>query len=199
MISHELEVILHMVFTEARCQRHALITVEHLLLGLLQAESAREGLLACAVDIEGLRKSLADHIKESTPLVSGDDEADTQPTSGFQCVIQRAISDVQSLYGGAREVFGVNALLSVFCETNSEAVRQLHIRGISRLDIANFISRDTTKDGSQTAISCVVFISHRWTRKEIEGLVETVPPDMRTRIEAFFQQGQRNARGSHVR
>ena len=96
MIAQELEVSLHMAFVEARQQRHEFITVEHLLLALLDNPSAAEVLRACAANIEDLRKSLTTFIKENTPTVGGTEEVDTQPTLGFQRVIQRAIMHVQS-------------------------------------------------------------------------------------------------------
>ena len=90
MIAQELEVSLHMAFVESRQKRHEFITVEHLLLALLDNPSAAEVLNACAVDIEDLRGLLQDHINRHTPIVSGNGEVDTQPTLGFQRVIQRA-------------------------------------------------------------------------------------------------------------
>jgi len=96
MIAQELEVSLHMAFVEARQQRHEFITVEHLLLALLDNPSAAEVLRACSANIDDLRKSLSNFIKDNTPQVAGTDEVDTQPTLGFQRVIQRAIMHVQS-------------------------------------------------------------------------------------------------------
>ena len=106
MIAQELEVSLHMAFVEARQKRHEFITVEHLLLALLDNPSAAEVLRACAADIETLRKELLTFINEHTPTVGGSDEIDTQPTLGFQRVIQRAILHVQS--SGKKEVTGAN-------------------------------------------------------------------------------------------
>jgi ATP-dependent Clp protease ATP-binding subunit ClpA len=96
MIAQELEVSLHMAFVEARQQRHEFITVEHLLLALLDNPSAAEVLRACSANIDDLRKSLTNFIKDNTPQVAGTDDVDTQPTLGFQRVIQRAIMHVQS-------------------------------------------------------------------------------------------------------
>ena len=95
MIAQELEVSLHMAFVEARQQRHEFITVEHLLMALLDNPSAAEVLRACSANPDDLRKSLVGFIKENTPTVGGTDEVDTQPTLGFQRVIQRAIMHVQ--------------------------------------------------------------------------------------------------------
>jgi ATP-dependent Clp protease ATP-binding subunit ClpA len=96
MIAQELEVTLHMAFMDARQKRHEFITVEHLLLAMLDNPTAAEVLRACAVNMDELRKSLADFINQHTPIVSGSEEVDTQPTLGFQRVIQRAILHVQS-------------------------------------------------------------------------------------------------------
>jgi ATP-dependent Clp protease ATP-binding subunit ClpA len=102
MIAQELEVSLHMAFVEARQQRHEFITVEHLLLALLDNPSAAEVLRACSANIDDLRSSLANFIKDNTPQVAGTDEVDTQPTLGFQRVIQRAIMHVQSTGNGKK-------------------------------------------------------------------------------------------------
>ena len=106
MIAQELEVSLHMAFVEARQQRHEFITVEHLLLALLDNPSAAEVLRACAANIDDLRKALSNFIKDNTPQVAGTEEVDTQPTLGFQRVIQRAIMHVQSTGNGKKEVTG---------------------------------------------------------------------------------------------
>lgn len=106
MIAQELEVSLHMAFVEARQQRHEFITVEHLLLALLDNPSAAEVLRACAANIEDLRKNLTGFIKENTPVVPGTDDIDTQPTLGFQRVIQRAIMHVQSTSNGKKRLPG---------------------------------------------------------------------------------------------
>ncbi len=149
MIAQELEVSLHMAFVEARQKRHEFITVEHLLLALLDNPSAAEVLRACAANIEDLRKELASFIAEHTPTVSGTDEIDTQPTLGFQRVIQRAILHVQS--SGKKEVTGANVLVAIFGEKDSHAVYFLQRQGITRLDVVNFISHGITKAPSQSA------------------------------------------------
>jgi ATP-dependent Clp protease ATP-binding subunit ClpA len=145
MIAQELEVSLHMAFVEARQQRHEFITVEHLLLALLDNPSAAEVLRACAANIEDLRKSLVGFIKENTPTVGGDEEVDTQPTLGFQRVIQRAIMHVQSTGSGKKEVTGANVLVAIFGEKDSHAVYYLHQQGVTRLDVVNFIAHGIKK------------------------------------------------------
>ena len=146
MIAQELEVSLHMAFVEARQQRHEFITVEHLLLALLDNPSAAEVLRACAANIDDLRKSLTSFIKENTPVVPGTEEIDTQPTLGFQRVIQRAIMHVQSTSNGKKEVTGANVLVAIFGEKDSHAVYYLHQQGITRLDVVNYISHGITKN-----------------------------------------------------
>ena len=143
MIAQELEVSLHMAFMEARQKRHEFITVEHLLLAMLDNPSAAEVLRACAVNIEEIRKALTDFVAEHTPTVAGSEEVDTQPTLGFQRVIQRAILHVQS--SGKKEVTGANVLVAIFGEKDSHAVYFLQQQGINRLDVVNYISHGISK------------------------------------------------------
>jgi ATP-dependent Clp protease ATP-binding subunit ClpA len=145
MIAQELEVSLHMAFVEARQQRHEFITVEHLLLALLDNPSAAEVLRACSANVDDLRKSLTNFIKDNTPQVAGADEVDTQPTLGFQRVIQRAIMHVQSTGNGKKEVTGANVLVAIFGEKDSHAVYYLHQQGVTRLDVVNFIAHGIRK------------------------------------------------------
>jgi ATP-dependent Clp protease ATP-binding subunit ClpA len=135
-----------MAFVEARQQRHEFITVEHLLLALLDNPSAAEVLRACAAQIDDLRKSLTHFIKDNTPQVAGADDVDTQPTLGFQRVIQRAIMHVQSTGSGKKEVMGSNVLVAIFGEKDSHAVYYLHQQGVTRLDVVNFIAHGIKKN-----------------------------------------------------
>src|ERR1700690_1742453 len=149
MIAQELEVSLHLAFVEARQKRHEFITVEHLLLALLDNPTAAEVLRACAANIEELRKALSDFIAAHTPTVAGSEEIDTQPTLGFQRVIQRAILHVQS--SGKKEVTGANVLVAIFGEKESHAVYFLNQRGVTRLDVVNYIAHGITKHAQQKA------------------------------------------------
>ena len=154
MIAQELEVSLHMAFMDARQKRHELITVEHLLLAMLDNPSASEVLNACGAKIEKIRSDIASHIEEHTPVVSGTDDVDTQPTLGFQRVIQRAMLHVQS--SGKKEVTGANVLVAIFGEKDSHAVYFLHQQGIARLDVVNFIAHGilkVTETESKEAVS----------------------------------------------
>ena len=145
MIAQELEVSLHMAFVDARQKRHEFITVEHLLLALLDNPTAAEVMRAVGANVEDLRKNLIQFIAEHTPTVAGTDDVDTQPTLGFQRVIQRAIMHVQSSSNGKKEVTGANVLVAIFGEKDSHAVYYLHQQGITRLDVVNFISHGITK------------------------------------------------------
>ena len=143
MIAQELEVSLHMAFMDARQKRHELITVEHLLLAMLDNPSAAEVLKACGSNIETLRNELTQYIDDHTPTISGEDEVDTQPTLGFQRVIQRAMLHVQS--SGKKEVNGSNVLVAIYGEKDSHAVYFLHQQGVTRLDVVNFIAHGVSK------------------------------------------------------
>lgn len=151
MIAQELEVSLHMAFVDARAARHEFITVEHLLCALLDNATAVEVLKACAVNIADLRTQLKNFINDNTPVVPGADEVDTQPTLGFQRVIQRAIMHVQSTSSGKKEVTGANVLVAIFGEKDSHAVYYLQQQGVTRLDVVNFISHGIRKDQSEAA------------------------------------------------
>jgi len=145
MIAQELEVSLHMAFMDARQKRHELITVEHLLLAMIDNPTAAEVLRACGAKLEVLRTELNQYIEEHTPTVMGQDEVDTQPTLGFQRVIQRAMLHVQS--SGKKEVTGANILVAIYGEKDSHAVFFLHQQGITRLDVVNYISHGVSKVG----------------------------------------------------
>lgn len=151
MIAQELEVSLHMAFVDARAARHEFITVEHLLCALLDNATAVEVLKACAVNIGDLRAQLKNFISDNTPVVPGNDEVDTQPTLGFQRVIQRAIMHVQSTSSGKKEVNGANVLVAIFGEKDSHAVYYLQQQGVTRLDVVNFISHGIRKDQPEAA------------------------------------------------
>lgn len=143
MIAQELEVSLHMAFVEARQKRHEFITVEHLLLALMDNPSAIDVLRACGANVDTLRKELSAFIKDHTPRVPGEGDVDTQPTLGFQRVIQRAILHVQS--SGKKEVTGANVLVAIFGEKDSHAVYFLNQQSVTRLDMVNYIAHGISK------------------------------------------------------
>ncbi|MBI1174581.1 MAG: ATP-dependent Clp protease ATP-binding subunit ClpA [Sideroxydans sp.] len=143
MIAQELEVSLHLAFVEARQKRHEFITVEHLLLAMIDNPSAAHVLRACGADIEELRATLSNFVDSNTPTLPGTGEADTQPTVGFQRVIQRAILHVQST--NKKEVNGANILVALFGEKESHAVYFLNQRNVTRLDVVNYIAHGINK------------------------------------------------------
>jgi len=144
MLNKDLEISLNLAFRQAKESRHEFMTVEHLLLALLDNPSAIEALGACGADLNKLRKSLLDFISETTPMIPLDeDERETQPTLGFQRVLQRAVFHVQS--SGKSEVNGSNVLVAIFSEQESQAAYILKKSDISRLDIVNYISHGIAK------------------------------------------------------
>ncbi|MBX6319476.1 ATP-dependent Clp protease ATP-binding subunit ClpA [Pigmentiphaga sp.] len=175
MISQELEVSLHMAFVEARQARHEFITVEHLLLSLLDNPSAAEVLRACAANLDDLRRNLRNFINDNTPVIPGNEEADTQPTLGFQRVIQRAIMHVQSTGNGKKEVSGSNVLVAIFGEKDSHAVYYLHQQGVTRLDVVNYMSHGITKQPQLESSS-----TPKESEAEAEGEAKQSPLDQYT-------------------
>ncbi len=145
MLSSELEICLNEAFQRAREERHEFITVEHLLLALLETPEVTEILKACGADMDRLRRELKEFIDDSTPRVSGnpDEEVDVQPTLGFQRVLQRAVFHVQS--SGKKEVRAANVLVAIFSEKQSQAVYLLGLQDISRLDVVHCISHGVPK------------------------------------------------------
>ena len=152
MISEELEVSLHMAFVEARTARHEFITVEHLLLSLLDNAAAGEVLRACSANIDALRHDLRKFITENTPVFPGDEDVDTQPTLGFQRVIQRAIMHVSSGNSNKNMVTGANVLVAMYGEKDSHAVYFLQQQGVTRLDVVNYLSHGITKTSEEPPV-----------------------------------------------
>ncbi|MDO9023291.1 ATP-dependent Clp protease ATP-binding subunit ClpA [Zwartia sp.] len=148
MISQELEVSLHMAFVEARSARHEFITVEHLLLSLLDNAAAIEVLRACSANMDELRNHLRKFVTDNTPVIPPGAEVDTQPTLGFQRVIQRAIMHVSAGGASKKPVTGANVLVAIFGEKESHAVYYLQQQGISRLDVVNFLSHGISKQAA---------------------------------------------------
>jgi len=143
MLSKELEYTLNQAFKEAREKQHEYMTVEHLLLALLDNPTAISVLRACGVDMDTLKIDVESFIDETTPLLPLDSELETQPTLGFQRVLQRAVYHVQS--SGREEVTGANVLVAIFSEQESQAVYLLHQHDVTRLDVVNYISHGMSK------------------------------------------------------
>ena len=138
MLSSELEFCLNEAFQRARDQRHEFMTVEHLLLALLDIPRVYEILKECDANVPELRKQLAEYVNDQTPILAPDDENDVQPTLGFQRVLQRAVFHVQS--SGKKEVTGANVLVAIFSEKQSQAVYLLNLQDVTRLDVVNIVS-----------------------------------------------------------
>lgn len=149
MLNRDLESTLNTAFKDARSKRHEFMTVEHLLLSLTSNNAARDVLLACGAEIERLAKDLQDFVDSTTPLLpEHDTDRETQPTLGFQRVLQRAVFHVQS--SGKSEVTGANVLVAIFSEQESQAVYFLKQQNIARIDIVNFISHGISKLSSDS-------------------------------------------------
>ncbi|MGH8161289.1 MAG: ATP-dependent Clp protease ATP-binding subunit ClpA [Gammaproteobacteria bacterium] len=147
MLSKELEFCLNSSFKEARDTRQEFITVEHLLLALLDVPGVTETLVACGGDVDVLRDELANYIEKTTPRLGAQTTVDVQPTLGFQRVLQRAVFHVQS--SGEKEVSALNVLVAVFSEKDSHAVYLLNRQNISRLDVVNYVSHGITRGGEE--------------------------------------------------
>jgi len=145
MLNKDLEVTLNLAFQQARDARHEYMTVEHLLLALIDNPAARDALLACGANIDKLREDVAAFIAQTTPVITdlGDDR-ETQPTLGFQRVLQRAVFHVQS--SGRNEVTGANVLVAIFSEQESQAVYLLRRCDVTRLDVVNYLSHGVAKN-----------------------------------------------------
>ncbi len=149
MLSKELEFTLNRAFKEAREKHHEYMTVEHMLLSLLDNPAAAKVLRACGADAERLRREITAFIDETTPLIPAREERDTQPTLGFQRVLQRAVFHVQS--AGKKEVTGANVLVALFSEQDSQAVYLLNQQDVTRLDVVNYISHGISKVPGENA------------------------------------------------
>ena len=145
MLNKELEFTLNLAFKEAREKRHEFMTVEHLLLALTQNPAAAEVLRACGTDLPKLTKELSEFISDNTPILPEDDDRDTQPTLGFQRVLQRAVFHVQSSGKKEAEVTGANVLVAIFGEQESHAVYLLGQHDVARLDVVNYIAHGISK------------------------------------------------------
>ncbi|HSD74625.1 MAG TPA: Clp protease N-terminal domain-containing protein, partial [Steroidobacteraceae bacterium] len=143
MLSNELEYCLNDAFQSAREARHEFMTVEHLLLAILDTPKVREILRACGADTQELRMQLKAFIEQNTPRLPEDDEREVQPTLGFQRVLQRAVFHVQS--SGKKEVTVSNVLVAIFSEKQSHAAYLLSEQDVARLDVVNYISHGLTK------------------------------------------------------
>ena len=143
MLSEELEITLNRAFKQAREKRHEFMTVEHLLLALLDNPTSKSALKACGADLQQLQTDLSRFLDETTPTIPDNEEREIEPTLGFQRVLQRAVFQVQS--SGKKEVTGANVLVAIFSEQESQAVYLLSKQDIARLDVVNYISHGISK------------------------------------------------------
>ena len=150
MLSAEVEYSINRLFTKARDQHHEFVTVEHLLLAMTSNPSAAEALRACGIDIPVLQTELESFIEESTPILIDEDNRETQPTLGFQRVIQRSVYHVQA--SGKGEVTGENILVAIFGEPESHAVYYLSRQDMSRLDLVNYVSHGIHKTEDELSL-----------------------------------------------
>jgi len=156
--------MLRLAFVNARKSRHAVITVEHLLYGLAEAPASRDTLIACGADVDDLKSKLSVFIDENTPAGDPQGEVDTQPTIGFQRVIQRAIMHVQSSERSKKQVGSSDVLLSIFGEKDSHAVYYLHQQGITRLDLVNLVHKGVKRN--QESLRSLVELSEIYDQEK---------------------------------
>ena len=189
MLSKDLETTLNNAFREARGKRHEFMTVEHLLLALLDNAAARSVLRAVGADIERLRGELAEFIDSTTPVLPEDaEERETQPTLGFQRVLQRAVFHVQS--SGRKEVTGANVLVAIFSEQESQAVYFLKLQDIARIDIVNYIAHGVSKIQDSEG--------EGEEREEAEEAQESAEPAGAGALEAFASNLNEQAKAGRI-
>jgi len=188
MLSKDLEVTLNEAFRAAKTKRHEFMTVEHLLLALLDNAIAAEVLRKVGADIDRLRRELEEHIDSTTPLIpAGDSDRETQPTLGFQRVLQRAVFHVQS--SGRKEVNGGQVLVAIFSEQESQAVYLLKQQSIARIDVVNYIAHGISKIGGEEGDSGV---------SGVEQEEEGAESGQQTALEAFAANLNEQARNGRI-
>ena len=171
MLNKDLEVTLNLAFQQARDARHEYMTVEHLLLALIDNPAAQEALVACGSNLEKLREEVSSFILQTTPIIADpEDDRETQPTLGFQRVLQRAVFHVQS--SGRNEVTGANVLVAIFSEQESQAVYLLRNAEVTRLDVVNFISHGVSKHEGDSAAAQERIEDHSEPEEEKSKLSE---------------------------
>ena len=175
MLSKELEFTLNLAFKDAREKRHEFMTVEHLLLALLDNSTAADVLKSSGADLEKLKKELTGFLDETTPLLAPSDSRETQPTLGFQRVLQRAVFHVQS--SGKKEVTGANVLVAIFSEQESQATYFLNKQDITRLDVVNYISHGISKMAGEHP--------ENEAENEAEGAAVSAEPAQKKPLENF--------------
>ena len=189
MLSKDLEVTLNEAFRAAKTKRHEFMTVEHLLLALLDNTIALEVLAKVGADVDRLRKELEEHIDSTTPLIpAGDADRETQPTLGFQRVLQRAVFHVQS--SGRKEVNGGQVLVAIFSEQESQAVFLLKQQSIARIDVVNYIAHGISKVGGEEGEPIAP--------SSVEGEEEGVEGGQQSALESFATNLNEQARNGRI-
>ncbi len=191
MLSSELEISINALFTDARAQSHEFVTVEHLLLAMTNNSSATQALKACRIDINVLQTELEGFIESSTPVLSADDVRETQPTLGFQRVIQRSVYHVQATEKG--EVVGENILVAIFGEPESHAVYFLNKQGMSRLDLVNYVSHGVNKYEGESSSSATDFFDG-----EVDGVDAEAEEPTETPLEKYADNLNQKARDGRI-
>ena len=171
MLDKKLEQTLNNLFAEAREQRYEFMTIEHLLFALLNNDSASAVLKACGANLNSLHSDLIKFIEENSTIIKDIDERDTQPTIGFQRVLQRAVFNVQS--SGKNEVSGANVLVAIFGERESHAVYYLNQHNITKLDITNYISHGIANVNEENEINIDEMEDETYQEKSSENLLDS--------------------------
>jgi ATP-dependent Clp protease ATP-binding subunit ClpA len=184
MLNKELEFTLNQAFKSAKERHHEFMTVDHLLLALLDNPTAVSVLRACGADIETMRKNIGSFVNETTPLIPDGDEREIQPTLGFQRVLQRAVFHVQS--SGKNEVTGANVLVAIFNEQDSQAVFFLNEQNVSRLDVVNYISHGISKVDSASPDETPAELSNE---SKVDGQTSALE-NYATNLNQLAQQGK---------
>ena len=189
MLSRELEVTLNLAFKSAREKRHEFMTVEHLLLALLDDASASSVLKACGADISVLRQDLLEFVDSTTPTISDAQlEQETQPTHGFQRVLQRAVFQVNS--ANHSEVVGANVIVAIFSEQESQAVYFLRLQNVARIDVVNYISHGISKYVDQPEHSSEEDTANNDSASSSEPQEESLLSQFSTNLNEMALQGQ---------
>ena len=190
MLSRELEVTLNLAFKNAREKKHEFMTVEHLLLALLDDASATSVLTACGVDLDALRQDLSEFITSTVPTIPDTKlQQDTQPTHGFQRVLQRAVFQVNS--ANHSEVVGANVIVAIFSEQESQAVYFLRLQDVARIDVVNFIAHGITKTSERADDTTQ-------SSTETSNKASNAKPEQKTSLEQYTMNLNERARKGEI-
>ena len=190
MLSRELEVTLNLAFKNARDKKHEFMTVEHLLLALLDDASATSVLKACGVDLDALRQDLSEFITSTVPTIPDTKlQQDTQPTHGFQRVLQRAVFQVNS--ANHSEVVGANVIVAIFSEQESQAVYFLRLQDVARIDVVNFIAHGISKSSERAEDT-------NQSSTDTSNKASNAKPEQKTSLEQYTTNLNERARKGEI-